>query len=106
MRKPGTAGRTLRLGKRRDTKLDKEWTAEVEEGKQRRDELLKSAAAELAAGRVGVIAGSGRGLLGTRLPPVTAEREREVVTFRRSPHLNLSGDDDDGEGERRWEISS
>lgn len=105
MRKPGTAGRTLRHGKRRDTRLDKQWAAEVEEGKRRRDELLRSAAAELAAGRVGVVAGSSKGLLGTRLPPVTAEHEREVVTFRRSPHLSLRGDDEDDEGERRWELS-
>lgn len=105
MRKPGTVGRTLRHGKRRDTKLDKEWDTEVQQGQQRRDALLKSAAAELAAGRVGVVAGSDKGLLGTRLPPVTAERAREVVTFRLSPHLSLSGDDDGDEGERRWELS-
>lgn len=107
MRKPGTVGRTLRHGKHLGTKLDKAWAAEVQEGQQRRDDLLRSAAAELAAGRVGVVAGSEKGLLGTRLPPVTAESDRDVVTFRLSPHLSLSGDDDDDdEGERRWEISS
>jgi hypothetical protein len=105
MRKPGTAGRTLRLGKLRGTKLDKAWADEVEEGQQRRDDLLRSAAAELAAGRLGVVAGSDKGLLGTRLPPVTAERERDVVTFRLSPHLSLSGNEDEDEGERRWELS-
>ena len=105
MRKPGTAYRTLRHGKRGDTRLDKEWAAEVQAGEQRRDDLLRCAAAELAAGRVGVVAGSEKGLLGTRLPPITAERDQGAVTFRLSPHLGLSGDDDDDEGERRWELS-
>jgi hypothetical protein len=98
MRKPGTVGRTLRHGKRRDTRLDREWDAEVQQGQQRRADLLKSAAAELAAGRVGLVAGSDQGRPGTRLAPLMAECQREVVTFRRSRHLSLSDD----EGERRW----
>lgn len=106
MRKPGTIGRTLRPGKRSDSNLGKDWDAEVDAGATRRDDLLGSVARQIAAGRVGVVAGSEKGLLGTRLPPITAESDQEVVSFRLSPHLKLSEDEhQEDEGERQWQVS-
>ena len=106
MRKPGTVGRTLRKGKRSDSNLGREWDAEVQAGAKRRDELLASIARQVASGRVGIVTGSEKGLLGTRLPPITAESDQGVVNFQLSPHLNLSEDDhDEDEGGRKWELS-
>jgi hypothetical protein len=107
MRKPGTVGRTPQQGKRSDTNLGRSWDAEVKAGAKRRDDLLRSIARQVAAGRVGVVTGSEKGLLGTRLAPITAESNQGVVSFQLSPHLNLSEDDhDEDEGERKWELSS
>jgi hypothetical protein len=106
MRKPGTVGRTLRQGKHSDTILGRAWDEEVRAGVKRRDDLLTSIARQVAAGRVGVVTGSEKGLLGTRLPPITAVSDQGVVNFQLSPHLNLSEDDhDEDEGERKWELS-
>jgi hypothetical protein len=106
MRKPGTVGRTLRQGKRSDSNLGDAWDAEVNAGVQRRNDLLEYVARQVAAGRIGVVAGGEKGLLGTRLPPITAESDQGVVSFRLSPHLSLSEQDPEGdEGERQWQVS-
>jgi hypothetical protein len=104
--KPGSRG----YGKpnRGSSKLRTMWADAIAEGKRRRDALLKNIAAQIAAGRVGVAIGTEKGLLGTRIPPLTAESDGRVVQFRLSPHLHLSEDehtqeDDDGGG-RQWEI--
>jgi hypothetical protein len=105
--KPGTQ----RYGKpnRRSKVVRAVWEKAVEEGRSRRAAFLKSVAAQIAAGRVGVAIGTEKGLLGTRMPPLTAESDGSVVRFRLSPHLHLSEDDhtqeEDDEGGRQWEIS-
>lgn len=104
MRKPGTVGRTLRHGKRGNTILGKDWDAEVDAGEKRRDDLVRSIARQVAAGRVGVVTGGEKGLLGTRLPPITAEIDQGVVSFQLSPHLKLREDEED-EGGRQWQMS-
>lgn len=95
-RKPGTYG-----------KDDKHWADEAKAGEQRRKEFLDGIIRQVAAGRVGVISGSERGLLGTRVPPIIAEDENDTVHFHLSPHLNVSEHDheDDESGERQWQIS-
>jgi len=103
-RKPGTAAKTDKKGQ-----IDKRWAEEVKAGQERRSEFLDAIAAQIVAGRVGVISGSHRGLVGTRVPPITAEGEDGTVQFRLAPHLHLSEDDQKREaddlGERQWEIS-
>ncbi len=81
------------------------WKSAVAEGAARRKELLDDLAAQIAAGRVGAVIGSAKGLLGT-VPPLIAEGEEDQVRFRLSPHLHLSHDDEDDLGGRRWEIIS
>lgn len=105
-RKPGTQG----YGKPgRRGKIAEAWAASVAEGERRRAEFLDTVAAQVAAGRIGVAIGTEKGLLGTRMPPLTAEDDGDRVRFRLSPHLHLSedhqiGDEDEGGG-RAWEIS-
>jgi hypothetical protein len=103
-RKPGTGSKIDKKGQ-----IDKRWLGEVSIGQKRRGEFLDAIAAQIAAGRVGAISGSQRGLLGSRIPPITAEDEDGTLQFRLSPHLDLSEDDQireaDDLGERQWEIS-
>ena len=104
--KPGT----LPYGKPgRGGKVAGSWKASVEEGEERRDGFLKDVAAQIATGRVGVAISTEKGLLGTRMPPLTAESDGRTVQFRLSPHLNLSEDDqireEEDAGGREWEIS-
>jgi hypothetical protein len=109
-RKPGVQeyGKPLSLNNR-ETALVRRWRAAVEEGKRRRDALLKDVAAQIAAGRIGVAIGTEKGMLGSRMPPLTAETDGNMVKFRLSPHLHLSEDhqteDEENAGGRQWEIS-
>jgi hypothetical protein len=101
MRKPGTQS-----GKPRKEQSDK-WSEEIKAGEERRTEFLATIAKQVAAGRVGSISGSEKGLLGTRVPPITAEGDNGAVRFQLSPHLHLSEDhhEEDDSGARLWEIS-
>jgi hypothetical protein len=103
-RKPGTQA-TIRKtkGKRED-----EEAKEVAAGEERLREFLTAIAGQIAAGRVGNIQGSEKGLLGTRVPPVIATEDDGAVRFRLSPHLKISDHqhEEDDLGERQWEISS
>lgn len=102
--KPGSlpyGGKRVRGGA-----VARSWEAAVAEGAARREELLDNLAAQIAAGRVGAMIGSAKGLLGTAVPPLIAEGEEEQVRFRLSPHLHISHDDDDHPGARRWEMIS
>lgn len=83
------------------------WASAVAEGTARRKELLDNLAAQIAAGRVGTMVGSAKGLLGAAVPPLIAEENEDQVRFRLSPHLHLSHDEDDVlSGARPWEILS
>jgi len=103
-KKPGSlpyAGRRQRGGK-----VAAMWEAAVADGQARRKEFLNHVAAELAAGRVGVIAGSAKGLLAPMVPPMTADGDGDRVQFRRSPHLHLNKDEQlEQTGARQWQIS-
>lgn len=101
--KPGSlpyGGKRVRGGK-----IAESWKAAVAEGTARRRELLDNLAAQIAAGRVGAVIGSAKGLLGAAVPPLIAEEEDDQVRFRLSPHLHLSHDEEDL-GARPWEIIS
>jgi hypothetical protein len=107
MTKPGSqpyGGKRNRGGKTAEN-----WTEAVSEGAARRAALLEQIAAHIAAGRIGTLLGSPKGLMASLVPPMTAEGDGELVRFQLSPHLHLSEDDHLAEasktGERQWEIS-
>lgn len=107
MMKPGShpyGGKRPRGGKRAEA-----WKAAVAEGTARRDALLGFLAAEIETGRIGPLLASAKGLLASRVPPMTADEDGEVVRFRLSPHLHLSEEahlaEEEEIGERQWEIS-
>ncbi len=102
--KPGSlpyGGKRVRRGA-----VAESWESAIAEGTARRKELLDNLADQIAAGRVGAVIGSAKGLLGAAVPPLIAEGEEDLVRFRLSPHLHLSHDDEDDLGARRWEIIS
>lgn len=86
-----------------------EWASAVKEGLERRAAFLDSVAVNIAAGRVGSLPGSPKGLMGSFVPPLIAEEDGDAVTFRLSPHLHLSEEDqlaaEAETGGRRWQIS-
>ncbi len=104
MMKPGSmpfGGKRARGGKTAEL-----WTDAVNEGTARRAAMLDNIAAQVAAGRVGAVVGSAKGLMGTMLPPMTVEDDGDMVRFQLSPHLHLSEDKDlEYTGERQWQIS-
>lgn len=84
------------------------WKKAVADGNGRRDKLLNDIAAQIAAGRVGNLIGSAKGLMGTMVPPFLADTDTDgFVRFRLAPHMHLSEEHhlDDQEGERPWQIS-
>jgi hypothetical protein len=102
--KPGSllyGGRRVRRGI-----VAERWVSAIAEGTARRKELLDNLAGQIAAGRVGAVIGSDKGLLGVAVPPLIAEGEDDQVRFRLSPHLHLSHDDEDDPGARPWEMIS
>jgi hypothetical protein len=105
--KPGSlpyGGKTARRGA-----IRKKWDDAVAEGLARRAALLENLAAQIAAGQVGSVVGSAKGILGTSMPPLIADEIDGAVQFQLSPHLHLSDDhqleEADQAGERQWEIS-
>ena len=96
-RKPGIEGG----GKNR------EWASEIAAGQQRRAEVLADLARRIDAGYIGAALGSGKGILGSQVPPLAVKREHGVLRFGLSPHMSLSGDDHENyQGGRQWEVSS
>jgi hypothetical protein len=104
MMKPGSlpyGGKRNRTGE-----VAARWANAVAEGATRRDALLDTIAAQVAAGGIGTAAGFAKGLMGPMVPPITAEEDGEMVRFRLSPHLHLSEEKDlERTGARQWEIS-
>jgi hypothetical protein len=104
MNKPGSlpyAGKQARGGQTAEA-----WRAAVEEGAARRAALLDFIAAQIAAGSVGTLVMSPKGLMASMVPPLVATGDGDTVRFQISPHLHLSGSTDgDGTGERQWQIS-
>jgi len=96
VRKPGSAS----LGTR------KEAAAEQADGGRRRNELLDTIAARVAAGMIGQSVGGELGLLESASPPFGVERVDGTIRFLRAPHFSIRGDHEDDEtGERQWQIS-
>ena len=96
-RKPGTEGRG-----RGD-----QWKQELKLGQRRRQEFLQTVARLIQAGGIGAAIGSGLGLLGSRIPPIGLRQEDGKLRFQMSPHMSLSGDDQElFQGGKKWEISS
>jgi hypothetical protein len=95
--KPGTEG----------DERSKPWKTEMEVGATRREDLLDALAERIRRGQVGAALGTGRGMLGSHLPPVEVTRRDGVLRFSIAPHLSLSGESADGyEGGPRWQVSS
>ncbi len=95
-RKPGSEGGS-----------GKHWKDETAAGKARRDALLQDLARRIGAGQVGAALGSGKGMVGTLVPPLTVRKHGSALRFELSPHLNLSGEDHEHyRGGPRWEASS
>ncbi len=98
-RKPGTEG--ARGGRSR------RWSEEIAAGALRREAFLADLAKRIRAGHVGAVLGSSKGMLGSRVPPLTVRREDGALRFELSPHLSLSGEDYEHiQGVRRWQVSS
>jgi len=89
--------------------VQRQWELGVNEGTARRKAMLENLAAQIAAGRIGSVVGTEKGILASRMPPMTAEDDDEFVRFQLSPHLHLSEDSQELEAEetgaRQWEIS-
>jgi hypothetical protein len=95
-RKPGT----LKVG---DSKAALD---EQAHGIRRRNELLKTLAARIAAGMIGETVGGELGLLERASPPFTAQYVDGTVRFGLAPHFSLRGDAyRDQTGDRQWQIS-
>jgi len=93
-------------GRERRGKIPEMWDDAAAEGKARRDAMLDYLAGEIAAGRVGRLVGSARGLIGSMVPPVTVDDDGALVRFQLSPHLHLSeGHQLEQTGDRQWQIS-
>jgi len=96
VRKPGTAA----IGTSQAA-LD-----EQAEGVRRRNELLDTIAARIAAGMVGESIGGELGLLQRATPPFTVARVDGALRFGLAPHFALDDDHEhDRTGERQWQIS-
>jgi hypothetical protein len=98
-RKPGSVS----LGTR------KEEVAEQAEGAARRQELLDTVAARVAAGTIGETIGGELGLLERASPPFGFQMVDGAVRFSLAPHFSARDDHDHDEqdetGERQWQIS-
>ncbi len=97
-RKPGT-----RVNGETHGKAGKE---ELAEGEERRDRILDNIADNVRRGRIGVALESERGMLGTRMPPLTMREDDGALRFEITPHLSLAEVHEESKGGPRWEISS
>lgn len=83
------------------------WEKEMEIGRKRQQKLLDVLAKRVASGHIGAALGGPRGLLGSRIPPVTVEENEGLLQFRLAPHMHLDGENQDHyDRGSRWEISS
>jgi hypothetical protein len=98
-RKPGP--RFYGSGQRKGDDVD-----EREEGAKRLEAFLSSVAARVKSGRIGNILGGAKGLLGSKIPPLTSREVDGALRFELSPHFAIHDDFEDDMGERQWQISS
>jgi hypothetical protein len=102
-KKPGTLPTMPPRRKERTGAWKTEEGAMIAEGKQRRQALLDDLARLVKSGRLGLSQGGERGLLGSRMPPLTVRRANGSAHVELTPHLSLAEDGDTGE--RQWEMS-
>jgi hypothetical protein len=80
--------------------------AEQAAGEARRNELLDTLAARIAAGMIGETVGGALGLLERSTPPFGFQKVDGTIRFQLSPHFTLRGDVElDDTGDRQWQIS-
>ena len=95
-RKPGT----------QVPKEKKGWQREADEGRMRLDAFLADIASQIEMGHIGLAPESKMGILGTRMPPITARKINGTVRLELSPHLSLLDEDwMNDTGGRQWETS-
>lgn len=83
------------------------WQDEHEAGSRRQKKFLDDLAKRISSGQVGAVLGSGKGMLGSHVPPLTVSRQDDLLQFNLSPHMHLVGEDHDHfEGGHEWEVSS
>lgn len=103
-RKPGTEafGRPLTSARAQD------WREERADGRKRQKVFLSDLAKRINSGHVGAMLNSGKGILGTHMPPVTVQKNDDgLLRFTLSPHMHIAGEDHEHyEGGRQWEVSS
>jgi hypothetical protein len=86
---------------------DERWEDERGAGRKRRTQLLKDLERQINAGHVGAVLGSGKGILGSHMPPLTVEKQGDLLQFNLAPHMHLAGEDHEYyEGGPEWEVSS
>jgi hypothetical protein len=95
-RKPGS----VPYGKP-NTRQKKEWTAAIEEGRKRREELLVAIADRIASGDIGKPVGTEKGLLRAGMPPIFAVQNDGAVRFRRAPHFRICGEPSEEQNDPR-----
>jgi hypothetical protein len=101
-RKPGTQ---LDEGKKKK-KAEIERAEENERGKLRREALLQEIARQVGLGRIGLTQPSDKGVLGTRMHPISAQKVNGTIKMEISPHLSLSEDEREQlAGGRQWQKS-
>jgi hypothetical protein len=80
--------------------------AEHAEGAARRNELLETIAARVAAGTIGETIGGELGLLERATPPFGFQKVDGTIRFQLAPHFSIRGDVElDDTGDRQWQIS-
>lgn len=79
---------------------------EYAQGMARKEKFLSILKQKIKRNQVGSIIGGGKGLLGALVPAIIANKEKDVLNFRLSPHLSLSEDENKQKKMKRWEVSS
>lgn len=77
-----------------------------EEGKARLAAFLDQVARRVKKGQIGKSLGEEGGIIGRRTAPFMERRVDGRLRIEVSPHLNLSEDHDEPEGDRQWQLSS
>lgn len=82
------------------------WKEEAALGKERRDQFLNDLASQIGSGQIGTTLGSGKGMLGSLIPPLVVKKEDGLLSFELSPHVSLTEDHKHTKPRKRWEVSS
>jgi len=89
------------------TDTSKKRESAVAEAKKRRAMFLRNIAKRIKAGHIGGILGSGKGMVGKLVTPLTVQKKDGLLDFQLSPHLSLAGNvNEEFKGNKKWEVSS